>query len=135
MRAGLFTFVCLLPLLGCASAPFQDSSPADRPPAELCNTPGRKALSHSIGDRGGLVLVDGKQWDDSVEAATKRDMGPPLAYVIMPTDRFSDPQVAEAKDVFPEARVIAPPTLEDFESDRRAYLGWSASEAVPLPAE
>ena len=135
MRARLL-LPLLLPLLaGCATAPLLDSQGQERPPAEVCNTPGRKALSHAIVDRGGLVLVEGKQWDDSVEASIKRAMGPPLAFVVMPTDRFSDQLVAEAKDIFPEARVIAPPTLDDFQSDPTAYLGSSGSGAVPLPPE
>ncbi len=88
----------LLPLwAGCASAPLLDSQGQERPPAELCNTPGRKAFSHAIVEHGGLVLVEGKQWDNSVEASIKREMGPPLAFVVMPTDRFSDQLVAEVQ--------------------------------------
>ncbi len=83
-------------------------------PAELCNVPGRKALADRIAARGGLLVPQENDWDNSVDAATKEKMGPPLASVVLPQDRFSAQDVAEAQVRFPEAQVSSPLTLDEY---------------------
>ena len=111
--------IVLLGLPGCASPGSNSFVPA----AELCNTPGRKALSQAIVERGGKLIESQHGWDNSVDHSTKAAMGPPLANVIMPEDKFSQQEISEAKLVFPEANVVAPPTMADFEAEPARYLG------------
>jgi hypothetical protein len=103
--------VVLAVCLGCQS-PFPGA------PADLCNTPGRKAYAQQIVARGGLLLTEGKQWDNSVEGDTKEKMGSPFSNVVLPQDKFNARDVAEAQLIFPEAQVSTPFTLEDFHADR-----------------
>jgi hypothetical protein len=111
MRTRLSIFAAILSLcLGCQST-YQGSGA----PAELCNTPGRKALADQIVARGGLLLTEGATgWDNSVEPATKAQMGPPLSNVVLPQDKFSSQDVANAQARFPEAQVSNPSTLDEF---------------------
>jgi hypothetical protein len=101
--------VVLAVSLGCQST-YQGSGA----PAELCNTPGRKAFADQIVARGGLLMTEENHWDNSVEPTTKQQMGPPLSNVVLPQDKFTAQDVADAKARFPEAQVSTPSTLEEF---------------------
>ena len=83
-------------------------------PAELCNTPGRKALADQIVARGGLLVTEENSGTTASNAATKAKMGPPLSNVVLPQDKFTAQDVADAKARFPEAQVSTPSTLEEF---------------------
>ena len=109
MRIRRTPFAALLSLcLGC-----QTAHPGTGAPAELCNTPGRQALAEQIVARGGRLLADEKDWDNSVDPATKAKMGQPLSEVVLPQDKFSVQDVRQAKMIFPEAQISAPFTLDE----------------------
>jgi hypothetical protein len=113
MRASLLVIVAILPAtLGCATPQTYRGELA-----ELCNTPGRHALAERITAKGGILVPAENTWDNSVDAATKEKMGPPLSKVVLPQDRFTAGEVTEAQNAFPEAQVSAPLTLDDVESD------------------
>ncbi|HEX4142867.1 MAG TPA: hypothetical protein VHY91_04895 [Pirellulales bacterium] len=114
VRLGILAAVFSL-CVGCQST-YQGSGA----PAELCNTPGRKALADQIVARGGLLVTEENHWDNSVEPATKQQMGPPLSNVVLPQDKFSSQDVAHAQAIFPEAQVSNPTTLDEFYESSRA---------------
>ena len=109
MRIRRFSFAATLSLcLGC-----QTAHPGACPPAELCNTPGRQALAEQIVARGGRLLPDEKDWDNSVDPATKAKMGQPLSEVVLPQDKFSAQDVTQAKIDLPRGSGHAPFTLDE----------------------
>jgi hypothetical protein len=112
--------VVLWVCLGCQSTDQQSRYPQSRhsgPSAELCNTPGRKAMADQIVARGGRLLDGEDDWDNSVDAATKEKMGHPLSGVVLPQDKFSAKDVATAQLLFPEAQISTPLTLDEVEAD------------------
>ncbi|HEY1784627.1 MAG TPA: hypothetical protein VGG30_03730 [Pirellulales bacterium] len=110
IRPSAFAFV----LAACLGCQLLDQGVPHGAPADVCNTPGRKAFADQIVARGGLLVTEESHWDNSVEADIKQKMGPPLSNVVLPQDKFTAQDVAHAKASFPEAEINYPSTLDEF---------------------